>query len=81
VVAVVDDLIAFLRMNFVIGHDYASGDRLADLAAKRLIVDECENVGRYSEPAPGTVILADKVLRLLALPLADAHGYNEDWKP
>lgn len=76
-----DDLIAFLRMNFVIGHDYAKGDRLADLAAKRLIVDECENIGRYSEPDPSAAALADKVLRLLALPLADAHGYNEDWRP
>jgi hypothetical protein len=57
-------------------HDPASV--LADIAAKRAIVDECERAQRYEDHGWA---LADAVLRLLALPYQSHPDYQQAWRP
>lgn len=49
---------------------------LAECDAKRRIIASFEGL-RYDEAH----VLADRVLRLLALPYSDRPGYREEWKP
>lgn len=53
---------------------------LADCAAKRAIVEECEEL-LYNGDGGGTDPCADRVLTLLALPYADQPGYRPEWRP
>jgi hypothetical protein len=53
---------------------------LAEIDAKRRMVDEC--VGSNTDAnSPDACVLADAILRLLALAYADRHGYDEAWRP
>lgn len=60
---------------------------LADVAAKRRIVDECAYWCEKTESGVDYPALADRfevamgVLRLLALPYADHPDYDEEWRP
>ena len=61
---------------------------LADVAAKRQIIDEAAQVEHLADswPAePDDVVNArvtmEKVLRLLALPYVDHPAYQKSWKP
>ena len=54
---------------------------LADVDAKRRILDECESALRKSAPRSNLNDLAWLVLRPLALPYADRPGYREEWRP
>lgn len=57
---------------------------LADVAAKRLIVDQCASIvsaGTMDPFEDGAPDLAYEVLQLLALVYADHPDYQEKWKP
>lgn len=65
---------------------YATDRVLAEVAAKRRIVDECTYTGAGGETfvvcaGPGGDVDGESVLRLLALPHADHPDYREEWKP
>ena len=51
---------------------------LAEVDAKRRIVDRCEHYQTYEDYGWA---LADEVLSLLALPYADHPDYREEWRP
>lgn len=54
---------------------------LREIDAKRRIVGDLAKVigGEYIDD--GEPVLAEHVLRLLALPYADRPGYREEWRP
>lgn len=58
------------------------GHALAECDAKQRIIEECSKVlavdGWEYDDAPD---LAERTLRLLALPYANRPGYREGWKP
>lgn len=60
----------------IVRHDPARV--LREVAAKRRIIDECENTINYQDHGWS---LAHPVLRLIALSYADHADYREDWKP
>lgn len=51
---------------------------LAEVAAKRMIIDQCNRTLEFEDYGHW---LADGVLKLLALPYADRPGYQESWRP
>lgn len=55
---------------------------LAEVEAKRRIIDVCEPDHRFGEASgDDTTELATETLRLLALPSADRPGYRVEWRP
>jgi uncharacterized protein DUF6221 len=59
---------------------------LAEVQAKRLIIERCEQYARWAanDDAPGFQALeaaGDHMLRLLALPYASCDGYRAEWAP
>ena len=48
---------------------------LAECEAKRRVIEECDDYDNPSE----VLILADQILRHLALPYADHPDYREEW--
>ena len=50
---------------------------LAECEAKRRVIEECDDYDNPSE----VLILADQILRHLALPYADHPDYREEWRP
>lgn len=54
---------------------------LAEVDAKRRILDECESAIRKSAPRSNLNDLGWTVLRPLALPYADRPGYRDEWRP
>lgn len=57
---------------------YETARVLADVEAKRRIIDGCEHTIQYEDYGiPG----AEMTLRLLAVPYASHPGYREEWKP
>lgn len=60
--------------------DYINIDYgLADIAAKRLILDECDS-GIEGWTHPGEKERCRDIVRLLAQPYADRPGYREEWR-
>lgn len=55
--------------------------QLADVAAKRQIIDRCERAFRDHFDQFAEVELAEEVLKTLALPSAGHPDYREEWKP
>jgi hypothetical protein len=54
---------------------------LADIAAKRRIVERCQHDLRSYAGTGADAATAYLVLRLLALPYASHHHYRKEWKP